>query len=38
MTNNTDGENLSSRIAAMVVEYEESQCPDSTDIGGKFMV
>ncbi|CAF0876641.1 unnamed protein product [Rotaria sordida] len=36
MTENTDGDNICNRTAGLVVEFEQSRDPDSTEIGRQF--
>jgi hypothetical protein len=38
MTKNADGDSISSRIARLVVEFEQSRDPESTEIGRQFAV
>lgn len=38
MMKNTDGDSICSRIARLVVEFEQSRDPESTEIGRQFAV
>ena len=38
MTKNADGDNLYSRTAGLVAEFERTRDPDSTEIGQQFAV
>ena len=38
MTKNPDEESICSRIERLIIEYEQSSDPDSTEIGRQFAV